>query len=169
MSASKWAGVDWSKSTSAIAKERGVAISTVSKARGRYAPETLGAYSTRDKSKPVDDLQKRLKEATARADGLQRELEQARKQLAVARRAFATTEALMRDVLAERDAAIAKLTAGTGRPPATAGPRSPRTQHALAEALDLHPDLAEGFRGGTLTDAWHNPGAASGVETHNHP
>lgn len=58
------------------------------------------------------------------------------------------------------------------RPPATAGVRpslARATDRALTEAFQFHPELAEGFRGGTLTDAWHNPGAASGVETHDHP
>lgn len=237
---SDWRGVNWAQPTSAIAAERGVAISTVSKARRRYAPETLGAYSGRAAAAPVDDLQRRLKAATARADVLLQERDHLRQQLAVARRAFTTTDALLRDVLEERDAALTKLAAasqpapaadppadpmpppatkaegqpiagrkpGRGRtkpapappaaaeprklptpagltrwqpvtgpdaaplPPAAARPRRPRapaTERALATALEQHPDLAESFPGGTLTDTWHNPGAASGVETHDHP
>ena len=223
MSPSVWDGVDWSTSTSALAAERGVSISTVSKARRRYAPETLGAYSTRAPAEPVTELQKRHKAATARADVLARELAQTRKQLAVARRAFETAHALLTPVLEERDAALAQLAAAAGQrqpppeppadrpkppagaradrptppaephklptpagttwqpvtgpdappPPATEprrrGPRSPRTEQALAEALDLHPDFAVALAG-KLVETWHNPGPASGVDgTHNHP
>lgn len=121
MSRSRWADVDWSKSTSAIAAERGVAICTVSKARRRHAPETLGAYSTRAATEPVVELQKRLKAATARADDLARELEQSRKQLAIARRAFESARALLTPVLEERDAALATLAAAAQpKPPARA-------------------------------------------------
>jgi len=175
---SKWADVDWGKSTSAIAKERGVTVPTASKARRKHAPETLAAYAGRapgraNRATPanttaVDDLQKRLKAATARADGLQRELEQARKQFAIARRAFETSHALLTPVLEERDAALAKLAANAA-PGTTRRPRSPRTQQALDDALEHHPELARALAG-NLTDAWHNPGSASGVDgAHNHP
>ena len=175
-----WDGTDWSLSTSAIAKARGVTIPTVSQARRRYAPETLAAYAGRNPGRA-----NRGDPTAARAQlELQANLEQHRAALRDANTRIEDLHKQLREALdrAHRfDAELDRLRRAQQAPPPPPPPNpkpaphtprapigSPATYRALADALEQHPDFAEALAG-TLTDAWHNPGAASGVETHDHP
>jgi hypothetical protein len=165
MTIEPWSTVDWSKTTTAIAAERSVSISTVSKARARYAPNTLAANSRRPTATAPRPprAQKPVKHpaapAHARTTQLERELEQARAQLTIARRAFTTTEALLRDVLDQRDTAQAELDRiKSGRT------IRPELLTALNRAVTTHPDLTTALAG-QLTDSWV-PHAKGGPSAH---
>jgi hypothetical protein len=52
--ASRWAGVDWTRTTHDIAREMGVSVSAVSGARKRYAPGTVSPMTIDPKWSLVD-------------------------------------------------------------------------------------------------------------------